>query len=149
MSIIPFMSFGKWLAEKRETAGLTQKQLADRCGEGISASYISALEREEPNTKDDKPRQPRIDKVDRIAKALHVPIDEARLEAGYASKTAFHKPANAAEFVAALEALGVEHFEFAHGPEELIDMTPEDFANMLDAVRIAVEITIARKKSKD
>lgn len=70
---------------KRNDARLTQVQLAERVG--ISANYISALERDEPNARDGSPRRPRIDKIDRIAKALDCPLDEARLAAGYAPKT--------------------------------------------------------------
>lgn len=76
------MGFGKWLAAKREEARLTQAQLAERSG--ISPNYVSALEREEPNALDGSPRRPRIEKVDRMAKALGVSLDEARLAAGYA-----------------------------------------------------------------
>ena len=64
---------------KRNDARLTQVQLAERVG--ISANYISALERDEPNARDGSPRRPRIDKIDRIAKALGCPLDEARLAA--------------------------------------------------------------------
>lgn len=76
------MSFGKWLSDAREAADLTQPELAKRVG--VSVSYISALEREEPTGKYGKPRRASIEKVDRIAKALGIPADEARLKAGYA-----------------------------------------------------------------
>lgn len=76
------MSFGKWLSEKRMAANLTQPELAKRVG--FSASYVSALERDEPNARDGSPRRPRVEKVDKLAKALGVPKDEARLAAGYA-----------------------------------------------------------------
>lgn len=77
------MTFGKWLSARREAAHLTQQQLAERCG--ISAVYVSALERDEPNARDGSPRRPRPDKVERLAKALGVSVDEARLAAGYAA----------------------------------------------------------------
>lgn len=100
------MSFGKWLIQKRNAARLTQVQLAKRVG--ISANYISALERDEPNARDGSPRRPRIDKVERLAKALGCPLDEARLAAGYAPKTITRKPETIPELVAALEQLGIE-----------------------------------------
>lgn len=78
------MSFGKWLVEKRNAAGLTQEELADFVG--ISESYVSALERDEPNSRDGSPRRLRIDKVDKLARPLRVTVDEARLAAGYAPK---------------------------------------------------------------
>lgn len=71
------MTFGKWLIEKRLDAKLTQVQLAERAG--ISPNYVSALERDEPNARDGSPRRPRVEKVDRIAKALGVPLSDAHL----------------------------------------------------------------------
>lgn len=76
------MTFGKWLVGKRKEAHLTQAQLAERCG--ISAVYVSALERGEPNARDGSPRRLRQDKVERLAKALGVDVNEALLAAGYA-----------------------------------------------------------------
>ena len=76
------MTFGKWLASKRDAAELTQGQLATKVG--VSVSYISALERDEPNSKDGSPRRPKLDKVDALAKALNAESSEARLAAGYA-----------------------------------------------------------------
>jgi transcriptional regulator with XRE-family HTH domain len=138
------MTFGKWLASKRAAVGFTQLQLAERCGAGISASYISALEREEPNTKDRKPRQPRRDKVERIAKALGVTKEEALDAAGYKVAGA-EKPRNVLEFVRALEALGVSHIEMFGGPDVLAKMTPDDFESILSEVRRAVEREIFKK----
>jgi len=100
------MTFGKWLTEKRNDARLTQVQLAERVG--ISANYISALERDEPNARDGSPRRPRVDKIDRLAKALNVSPDEARLAAGYAPKTLTRKPETIPELVEALAQLGIE-----------------------------------------
>ncbi len=77
------MSFGKWLSEKRIAANLTQEQLASRVS-GVSISYISAIEREEPNSRDGSPRRPRVEKVDALARALGADVSEARLAAGYA-----------------------------------------------------------------
>lgn len=98
------MTFGKWLIEKRLDAKLTQVQLAERAG--ISPNYVSALERDEPNARDGSPRRPRVEKVDRIAKALGVPLSDARLAAGYATTT--RKPHNVVEFFEALEAIGIQ-----------------------------------------
>jgi transcriptional regulator with XRE-family HTH domain len=121
------MTFGKWLAAKREAVGMTQPQLAKRAG--ISVSYVSALERDEPNAKDGSPRRPRIEKVDKIAKALGVLIDDAREAAGYAPLDP--KPKTAKEALQAIEKLipgfdGVLWFE---------QMTDEDAERMLDAFK--------------
>lgn len=101
-----FMTFGKWLITKRKDRRLTQLELAQRAG--VSVSYISAMERDGPAGRDGSPRRPHIDKIDRLAKALGCPLDEARLAAGYAPKTITRKPETIPELVAALEQLGIE-----------------------------------------
>lgn len=138
------MSFGKWLAEKRIAARLTQGALAKRAG--ISITYVSALERDEPNAKDGSPRRPRLDKVERLAKALSVPIDEARVAAGYAPLNPATKPQTVAELLEAIERLGVDHIMFA---ENLKDMTPEDLSDILDSIRNSIEHQLLRKKRKE
>lgn len=50
------MSFGKWLVETRERVGLTQRELGERAG--ISTTYVSGLEREEPSARDGSPPPP-------------------------------------------------------------------------------------------
>lgn len=75
------MTFGEWLTRKRREVRLSQKELANRVG--ISATYISALERDEPNSSEGSARRPRVEKVDKIAEALGVDPAEARIAAGY------------------------------------------------------------------
>lgn len=77
------LTFGKWLKMKRLEARLSQGKLARMAG--ISMNYVSALEGEKPNTKDGKPRQPRPDKVKKLAHSLGVSTDEAMERAGYVS----------------------------------------------------------------
>lgn len=89
------MSFGKWLVQARERAGLTQRELAQRAG--ISTTYVSGLEREEPSARDGSPRRPRVEKIDALARALGIQRDEARLAAGYAPAKPFTKPATIEE----------------------------------------------------
>lgn len=139
------MTFGKWLVRNRQAAKLTQAQLAERAG--IQPSYVSALEREEPNAKDGSPRRPRIDKVDRIAKALRVPVDEARLAAGYApTKPATGKPQSLIDLLERLERLGIENLHFAD-QDKLRNATPDELQEVLEAVKFAVELTL-RKQSQ-
>ncbi len=78
-------NFGQWLIAKRKDAGFTQGQLAKKAG--ISTSYVSTLERQQPHSITDAIPQPAIDVVESLAKALGENIDEARLAAGYAPKS--------------------------------------------------------------
>ncbi len=63
------MEFGTWLTEQRHEAGLTQRELAKKCG--LSAGYIALLERgtSEP---------PPLKTCRRLARALNLDWKEAR-----------------------------------------------------------------------
>jgi transcriptional regulator with XRE-family HTH domain len=140
------MTFGQWLIEKRAESRLTQGELAKRAG--ISTNYVSALERDEPNAKDGSPRRPRLDKVDAIAKALNVSVDEARLAAGYAPKTIRDKPKNVAELLDAIEKLGVEGIQFPGGIEGLHDLDDDKLNDILESVKAAIEVELRREKRR-
>jgi HTH-type transcriptional regulator, competence development regulator len=137
------MSFGKWLLDARKKAGLTQEQLAERSG--LSPSYISALERQEPNTRAGEPRMPRPETVNRIAKALGIPSGEARAAAGYASLIIPpfpKKPKNLTQFLEQLESMGFEQFDFA---ADFMDWTEDDFEELLERIAADVNLMIRRK----
>lgn len=141
------MGFGEWLIDIRKKAGLTQEQLAERAQ--ISPSYVSALEREEPNTRTGEPRMPRPDVVDRIARALGIPAGEARSAAGYSGLIIPpfpKKPKNVIEFIERLEEMGYEQFDFATDAEALSNFTPDDFEEMLERIAADVNLMLRRKK---
>ena len=58
------MSYGKMIKAARQDAGLTQAQLADKCG------YATITIRQYESDK----REPRREQLQKIADALHVPI---------------------------------------------------------------------------
>lgn len=80
MSSQGIKSFGQWLIEQLDRTGLNQSELADRAR--VSKNYISTLVNDRPNTRGEL-TQPRLDKVERIARALGVPLNEAKIAAGY------------------------------------------------------------------
>lgn len=91
-------SFGKKLQKWREDARINQSELARRVG--VSPNYISNLERDySPTAKGGKP-QPSVEVVDKIAKALGINVNEARLAAGYAPLV------GTVEYQAEVQALG-------------------------------------------
>ncbi len=79
-------TFGDWLREKRVAARLSLQDLADRIG--VSKQRLSDIENKKLRTKGGQLPKLREDKVDELAKALFVPIEEARLAAGLSP----HKP---------------------------------------------------------
>lgn len=87
ISVVENITFGAWLKAERESAGLTQKQLAQKAGYVCTDAYISHLERAETGKKG-RPTQPDFTIVDALANALNVPISVARERAGYASPPA-------------------------------------------------------------
>lgn len=69
-------TFGQWLERMRKAAGLNQTELAERAR--VTKATISLYEQ-------DKIAQPRNGQIEKIAKALGVPVDDAqRRAAGYA-----------------------------------------------------------------
>jgi len=74
--------FGAWARNLRQERRLTIEALAKKAG--ISKQYLSVLERGQPHALTGKAVTPKVELVDRIAKALNVDADEARLAAGYA-----------------------------------------------------------------
>jgi len=73
--------FGNWLQRTRKRRGISSADLARRIG--VSRSYISALERGQVQLLTGRPSQPALEKVENIANALAVDVDEARMMAGY------------------------------------------------------------------
>jgi transcriptional regulator with XRE-family HTH domain len=80
--VVMINGFGVWLREKRKARDWTQEELGKKAG--ISISYVSTLERNQPHSITGTELRPALDKVDAIARALGVPLAEARLAAGYA-----------------------------------------------------------------
>jgi transcriptional regulator with XRE-family HTH domain len=74
--------FGRWLLEKRQAAGLSQQQVADRAK--VSKQYVSNLERSAPHPVSKALPKPSLAKVDALAGAVGAPLAEARLVAGFA-----------------------------------------------------------------
>jgi len=135
------ISFGKWLFDKRQEKRLTQTQLGERAG--ISTSYISTIERAQRHSTTNAVPRPSEDTVERLATALDIDLDEARIAAGYLPKTMTIKPTNAAEFIHALESLGVGHFENIQGIHHL---TPDEYEAMLKDLRLVIEVSLRRKQ---
>ena len=80
-------SFGDWLRETRTRKGIGVRELAALVEGECSASYISYLERNVYVSKNGKPTRPSESIVSALAGALEVPINEARLAAGYSAVT--------------------------------------------------------------
>jgi transcriptional regulator with XRE-family HTH domain len=94
-------SFGVWIREHRKKVKMTQLDVAKRCG--LSYSYISTLERNQPHSLTGKPILPTRDKVALIAKAVNGDADEALALCGYASSVPQTRPQTIPELIEALE----------------------------------------------
>jgi transcriptional regulator with XRE-family HTH domain len=79
------MGFGKWLKEHRNKADMTLKDVAARSG--LSFSYVSTLERDQPHSLTGKSIRPTPEKVRVLVKAVGGDIDEALQLAGYAGQS--------------------------------------------------------------
>jgi transcriptional regulator with XRE-family HTH domain len=83
LSEAPEETLGQLIKRERETRGWSQRTLAVRAG--VSNNFISQLEKNYSPSAKDKVARPSIGKIDRVAKALGLPIPKLRL---LAAKTA-------------------------------------------------------------
>lgn len=127
--------FGLWVRANRRKQDLTQQSLARLVG--IDRQQIYRIESGQSGTKRDT--------IIALAKALNVDTDVALDKAGYVLSEPINKPKSLAELIDRLEALGVENIIFADN-DAMAHGTPDDLQAALDAVKLALEITINRKK---
>lgn len=138
------MSFGKWLRGKLYDKRVNNAELARRVG--VSATHIGNLVRDySPNTKSGVAR-PTIELTDKIAIALGIPKDEARLAAGYAPSVLPRSgpPETLEELVEIVEAMGITNLQF-FDHDKLRNATPEQLQEVLEAIEVAMNVTIARQ----
>lgn len=74
--------FGQWLRANRRRLGLSQEEVGESIGR--TKGYISTLERNYSASKSGDPVRPDVKDVEKLARVLRVPINEARDMAGYA-----------------------------------------------------------------
>jgi transcriptional regulator with XRE-family HTH domain len=140
------MSFGEWLTRKREQADLTQYELAERSG--LSPSYISALERDEPSGKDGSPRRLRPNKIEPLAKALGVHPDEVRRAvAGASGLLPSTQESRAERLEQVLRSLGANEFQYVEGIDRIKHMSDEEFDDLLRDIMFVVELRTRNKES--
>lgn len=124
-------TFGQWLERKRNAAGLNQTELAARSR--VTKATISLYEQ-------DRVEQPRPKQLVKIAKALGVSIEEIRDAASQRSK-----PQNLEQLLEILEHLGVENLHLSDH-DRFRTATPDELQEVLDAVQLAVAVTLQRQK---
>lgn len=132
-------TFGQRLARWRETAGLSQEELARRVG--VTGTYISYLEMETDPTGNGDGSPPAVEVVDAIAEALAVPLAEVRCAAG-------HKPP-------AGESVSCEIVRSTFGETDFLalqrmyeELTPENqrkFYPVMEMVGRELELTLKRQ----
>jgi transcriptional regulator with XRE-family HTH domain len=143
------MGFGKWLREARAEAGYSLRDLADRTGGVCSFGYISQLEKGTTGTRG-REFQPDEEIVDALADALGKPRDEARLAAGYAAENTVYlgNPKNLKELLDVLDRIpgfGGITFSEKFTDEDLDALSPEAFQEVVQAVQLAVTLTLERQ----
>lgn len=123
-------TFGQKMQRWRESAHISQAELSRRTG--YSRAYISNLERDfSPTAQGGKP-QPSVETCDKIARALGVPIAEARLAAGYAAPE--EVKAEKKKTITAEEALKNAFFFHAKGLSQKDIETIRPFLEGVDKV---------------
>ena len=79
-------TLGRTIRDRRQELGLTQEELADRIGAGVTQSEVSRLER-------GKIRLPRRERFERLAGALGLPPGELLARSGWAGAERVLHPA--------------------------------------------------------
>lgn len=124
-------TFGEYLRKALDDAGMRPAELARRSG--ITKQGLSRLLNDTPHTITGAPPKPELSTVEKIARALGLDVNEARLAAGFAPSAKEMPPENLQELVQALYKLGIiSHIEFAD-LEEL-----KDSSEALDRVRASL-----------
>jgi transcriptional regulator with XRE-family HTH domain len=143
------MAYSTYLRNKRESKNLSQQKLADLItarGHNVTAGSISNIERAYYKRQDGSESQPDKMFVILAAEVLEDDVDAALVEADYAPLSASKKPETLSELLEILERLGVENLLFADH-DKLRTATPEDLQAVLEAVQLAVEVTLNRRRN--
>lgn len=85
------LEFSKWLSAAMSDAGLSQSELARQSG--VSKQYINGLLAAAAG-RESRAKQPSVETVDALAKALRKPTTAARIAAGWAADS---KPESSSE----------------------------------------------------
>lgn len=135
--------FALWLRAAREHARLSTTRLAEMAH--ISKQYVSLLEKGDDHLLTNKPTQPSLDKVERLAVVLAVDIDDARELAGYPRRNGVNtKPQNVAEFIERLDQMGFDFYGFS--AEDAETLTPDDLQDLMDQIETNIMVKVRRKK---
>jgi len=111
-------AFGNLVARRRLDQNLSQRELARRIGK--SATYINYVEQGKNPASRSGLFKPTVEAVDKIAKVLSIPQNEARQAAGYAGIA--QEPQTVKELVERLWDLGIQ-INFAD--DLLVDNSPD------------------------
>jgi hypothetical protein len=138
--------FAEWLKNAYEKSSFkTLTALAEAVDS--NKATISRLMSAAPQTLTGKPSQPRPALVMRLAEVLGADEIDGLAFAGHASYSRPNRqPKNLAEFLASLEALGLEQFAFSADKAALENYSPEEYEELLERIKADVEITIRRKR---
>lgn len=151
-NFVAMETFGHWIRRHRKELRMYQSDVAKRAG--VSTSYISTLERGQKHSITNAELTPNRAKVIAIAAAVGGDPSEALELVGYArlKESEARKPQNIAEFLEALENMGLVFGPGLLQDPRLENYTPDEFQEFLERitrdVRNEVEYNI-EKKGKD
>ena len=118
-NFVEMQGFGAWLRSHRTALKMLQSDVARRAG--VSPSYVSTLEREQPHTLTGEVITPDREKVVALARAVEGDPDEALKLCGYA-------PVTPDQSYDVLEGVTV-HFQ------NWVDLTPDEREKIMGVIR--------------
>jgi transcriptional regulator with XRE-family HTH domain len=133
--------FGPWLQKQRELAEVSQSDLGKKID--VSVVQLSRIENGHSGVKRSTLLEI-VEGINLLSTGHKVDAERALNMAGFAPVSPSpRKPETVAEFLEAMEQLGIGHFEFLED-ERLRNATPDDFQHMLDTVQQILNIEVNR-----
>lgn len=137
------MTLGQWLRQRRKEKRLTQAALAALSG--VSASYVSTIERQQPHSVSGAKLRPEPNVIAALADALGASRTEALALAGYAAPGATVRVTNAEEFLRVLEAHGLTVPNFLTGTSGLDQVGEDELNEVLSAMLFQLKLKADKK----
>jgi transcriptional regulator with XRE-family HTH domain len=120
-------AFGEWIEQRRQHAGLTVGELAERAG--VSRVWLQVLRKGGRRIEGDwRPPNPKSDALARVARALDVPVEEMFARSGRDATTSTHEAQSAQG--PPPDDVGPEAVERIRELEERVARTEQEMAEL-------------------
>jgi transcriptional regulator with XRE-family HTH domain len=128
---------GAWLQGEREKAEVSQQKVADKSG--IHVIHISRAENGKTGLRRETV-EVLVNAINDLSTGHKINVDDALIRFGHSADSQL-PPRNAQDLIEALNRLGITGFEHI----EPYNLEPEEFQQLLDDIRLVVELRMRRR----